>query len=325
MPEAATIENPQIDQADDLQALEALIAAEESKDTSSSLKPGQQAGQTPSAEPATTAPKAEAPKPKSDIPATPKGAPATNANAETTTDADDDNDPNLSRYEKAKRREARAWKEINAAKAALKAEREAIEKARQPGATDTPTGAPAATAAPKYSAEQYERAAESFEAQGKFDLADAARAEAQKLRANPAAAPAPTPAAENGAQRQQFEAAQLKVWEETKTKFPELLDRGGDMHKAFTEFLGQHPDVLSYAQGPLLAAEFVAARLDAARVPGFREQVQGLQKRIAELEASLAPIPAGGKSAVPGEKSWEDMTTTEQAAALEREAAAASG
>lgn len=172
-----------------------------------------------------------------------------------------------SAFEKAKKEKARrevTWEKINQEKAELAAQRsrlqrDAEELARMAQTVRTPPQ-PAPTPASPYSAEQYEQAAERLDGEGKFDLADAARAEARRQRTQPPAAaqrpqvPHQQPQAEAMVPGSpQFTTAWKQTLAELTTLDPDLARPDAAIFKATAEALkkdpalNQRPNGIAYA------------------------------------------------------------------------------
>lgn len=211
-----------------------------------------------------------------------------------------------SRYAKELERQERSWKAINERKAEL--EKREAELARREAELQAK-----ATAAPKYTAEQYERAADVFEQQGKYDLAEAAREEAKRLRENPRAdaeAQARQAALEH---KQGLEAS----WARVKAEMPEALDKSHPFNKALMEFIKAEPGVMDYPNGPYLAAQYVKVKLSADEAGKWKSEAETLRAKVRELEARVT-VPGGGVNQIPKPKAFEDMTLEEQGRELDR-------
>lgn len=226
---------------------------------------------------------------------------------------EDKGEENLSRYEKAKRREAAAWNKINEEKTRIAEERAAIAKEREQFQATKPNTV-------KFTAEQYEVAAEKFEAQGKFDLAEAAREEAKNLRANP---PKAEPQGETKPveKSKEFVDTQKKYWDAAKKEMPELIDPKSPVNATFKEILKVEPEFLQHPKGPYFAAKLAKAETAAARVPELENQVGTLKTELEKLK-KLTALPENG---IPGqikpEKAFHEMSVEEQERELEKELA----
>jgi len=248
---------------------------------------------------------------------------------------------NGSKFAKNQQRIAKTWQQINEEKLAVEAEKAKLAgeraewEAQRAAATRTtrnpePGTRNGSAGAGGFTAEQYARAAEQFEAQGKFDLADAAREQAEKLRTAAPLTPALSPRRGEGGE---FAARQKESWEKAKTEFPEILDTRSPVNKGLMEFIKAHPQVLQYDQGPYIAADYVRAKMAAARVEGLskeaaqvpelKKQVESLTAKINELEKLTSLPDGGGPTSRSGEsaKGFAEKTSAQMEAELERELA----
>lgn len=239
-----------------------------------------------------------------------------------------------SQYQKTKERAARTWKQINEAKLKLEAgwaKLAAAERAALNARLATPP-APVATSQPaqppEYTADHYEAAAEQFEDRGDFELADAAREEAKKLRA---AQPATHTRQASGVGQAQPQVG-AAAWAKAKADFPQIVDPQNPANAQLLQFIREHPQVLDYPQGPYLAAQLVVSTLaagkvpelqkEAARVPELTKQVETLTAKVKELQA-LTSLPSSGSPTTAGdargETPWAQRSTREMEAELDRE------
>lgn len=218
-----------------------------------------------------------------------------------------------SKYEKNRVRLEGGWKELNAEKATVRAtadtlkQREA-ELAKREAAVKE---AEAKARQPKYTPDDYERAALQFEEKGQYDLADAARAQAKELRDNP-----PPPPPTDAQAEAQYQAEQKEWWGKAATDFPKVAVKDSAENKALQALIAAEPGVLSDPKGLYYAARLVNAESSAASVPGLTQQVSELTAKVKELEGKLA-VPAGG--AAPGNLGpvpYEQKTEAEQEAEL---------
>jgi hypothetical protein len=222
----------------------------------------------------------------------------------------------LTRYQKEVQRRDQSWKKLNEEKAVIEQQKAEIaaeklklqeEKARKE------------TETPEYTPEDYEKNAELFEKQGRLDLAEAARAEAKKLRETPAA-------------DVHFKSAQKASWQKAVSKLPELNVKDSPAQQRLAKFIDANGALFQESPRAFeVAAEILSAqtdaekyKTDASRVPELQKQVEEMKAKITELTAKLTPSGDGGGD-MPGEKKFEDMTHAEQKKALEREAAQLDG
>lgn len=217
----------------------------------------------------------------------------------------------LTRYQKEVQRRDTSWKKLNEEKVLIEQQKAEIaaEKARLEEAK-----ARQAAEEPEFTPEQYEQNAELFEKQGRLDLAEAARAEAKKLRETPAA-------------DVHFKSAQKASWQKAVAKLPELNVKDSPAQKKLRAFIDANAPLFQESPRAFeVAAEILSAqteaetyKTDASRVPDLQKRVEELTAQVADLTAKLTPSGDGG-GAMPGEKKFEDMTRAEQREALRREA-----
>ncbi len=183
-----------------------------------------------------------------------------------------------SRYAKAVERQERSWADLNAQKETLARERAEFTRVQaEHEAAKTKAEA-------EFSPEAYEDAANKFEAAGKFDLADLAKAKALELRKNPPAAKA-APAAT--AQQQQAAALepQRREWAlKAGVDFPDVAKTNSAMQLRVAQLLNEEPDLKAHPKGIYMAARIAA-------LPGARtfeqlsdtEQFEELQRQAQEV------------------------------------------
>lgn len=193
-----------------------------------------------------------------------------------------------SRYEKARRRQDDAWKQINGEKESLRAERERLERER--GEFDQQRKAEEA----RYTPDQYEQAAKKFDADGKLELAELARQRAKELRDNPP--PSPQQAQVLKQEQEAHAKAMKEWWGKAAVDFPPVAQRGSPQHQALETFLKAEPEAVRSPKGMYYAARLVSAETAAARVPEMEKELGALRAKVKELEALTAPgaqdIPA---------------------------------
>lgn len=190
-----------------------------------------------------------------------------------------------SRYEKARGRQENAWKQINDEKAALKADRERLEASQRAFEEQRKTEEA------RFTPDQYDKAAEKFEKEGKFDLADLARQRASELRKNPP--PSPQQREVMAAQAAQHQAQMKEWWGKAAIDFPSVAKEGSTENQALAGFIKAEPDVLRSPKGMYYAARLVTAEQSAARVPAMEKELGALRARVKELEALTAPGGGG--------------------------------
>jgi len=218
-----------------------------------------------------------------------------------------------SRYQKAQERQQNSWSELNAGKDALKAEQNALRLEREEfQRKQGEHQAKVDQAEAEFSPEQYENAAKKFEAEGKFDLAELAKSKADELRKNPPA------------QRSQKAAAlvegQKREWAlKAGVDFPEVARTNSPLQLRVAQLFHDEPDLKSHPKGIYVAARIASLEAAAASVStlktqnGSQEKELGqLRAKVKELEALTAPGGPGSATHLPGEKSFEQKSDSEQ-------------
>jgi hypothetical protein len=265
-----------------------------------------------SEEVSTETPKDE--KPSSDTPAEPKAETAPKTEDTKAPDPEAEAEKQRSKYAKEMARREQSWKKLADEKAAFEKSRAEIESQKQELARQKQEFE-VSRQTPQYSVEDYEKAATKFEADGKFDLAEEARAAAKDLRDNP-----PDVRARAATERQQFVAENAKAWNEVKgdKRLAPLADKDGAFQKEALKLFpwvgedhqGNHP-IWKVAAAPRFIAEFMANKLESARVPELEKSLADAKSQIAELK-KLTAVPVGGSvhsKSTP--KSVADMTDAE--------------
>jgi len=219
--------------------------------------------------------------------------------------------PGESRFAKAQERQKRSWDELNAQKEALKAEKDAFEKERAEHAK-------AREAAEKeFSPEAYDEAARKFEEQGKFDLAELAKAKAAELRKNPPKSPRENAEIANAEQAKQSKEWALKAG----IDFPELAKTNSPLQVRVAQLFKEEPDLKAHPKGIYVAARIASLEAAAAGVTEKDKELGTLRARVKELEKLTSPGGGGSAAAIAaGEKPFEQKSEEEQLAELQKEA-----
>jgi hypothetical protein len=228
---------------------------------------------------------------------------------------------NKSRYEKARDRQERTWQELNAQKEAFKTEQETLKKAREEFERERHEyQAKRDEAEKQFTPEQYESAAKKFEAEGKFDLADLAKTKADELRKNP-------PALREGKAAQATEASRKEWTLKTGVDFPDIAKQNSPLQLRVAQLFQEEPELKAHPKGIYLAARLASLETEAARVSSLQtekaaqeKELGQLRAKVKELEGLTAPGGPGSTARLPGEKSFEQMSESEQFQALAREA-----
>ena len=260
-----------------------------------------------------------------------KQTPADKANSE-----EDEDDPKLTPFEKAKRRQNKAWKEITATKDQLKKERETLEAERK-AFEKTKTERAQPPEKPKhngFTAEDYDDVAKDFEAEGKLAERDKAKAIADKLRAEEQKQKQGDEVDESkfvklatgGRITQQEQAAMTQQWQTNLQRlgkeFPAMTEEGTPLRAEVTRLLKEFPILHTSGDGIAYAVQIADLSLKAAQVPELEKQLTELKAentRLTEL-TSLNPSASGRK---PEQRKIGDLPLEDAEQALREEAMAA--
>lgn len=220
-----------------------------------------------------------------------------------------------SKFAKEQERREKSWAKLNAEKEAFKKEQEALQRERDQIRSRQAEIEKKSTeeAKPRYTAEQYDTAAEKFDEEGKYELADLARQEAKRLRDT-----GENDRVKKSQMATQFKTQLMNSWTKAKSDFPTILTEGTEENKALVEFLKAEPDALKHPNGPYLAASYVTFRLKAAKAEAMSKELDSLKSKIKEYEQRLQIPGSGNPASIPGEKSFEEMTASEQERELQR-------
>jgi hypothetical protein len=217
------------------------------------------------------------------------------------------------RYEKAKSRLEKEWEDVRAEKARLKAERDAIENAKnqatQPSAEAQKSGSR------RFSAEDYREAAKSYREEGRDDLAKLADQKATEVET------------EERKEIEQKTQSELKsAWDKNLLEEvegnPELKDSNSALYKAVSDMLQNHAILRNYPAGIKDAVGIAKIRIKA-------ESASDLEKKVAEYERELvqlrkATMPASGQPSAPKKtKAFHELSLEEQEKELFKMAAEA--
>lgn len=234
--------------------------------------------------------------------------------------AGDDSKPK-SRFAKAQERLHGGWEQLNTSKAAIKAEQDVWQKQRDAEKAELQRQreefeSQRSQAEGKFTPDQYDAAAKKFEAEGKLDLADLAKAKAEELRRNPPGKPG---------DRQE---AARKEWALKAGKdFPELAKDNSPLQVRVAQLLNEEADFKSHPKGIYVAARIANLEAQAAQSKTLKETVaakdkelETLKAKVTELEQQTAPGGGNGVTRLPAGKTFEQMSGEEQLQQLEREA-----
>lgn len=187
-----------------------------------------------------------------------------------------------------------------------------------------------ATTSEEYTPEQWDRAADTWQKQGKFDLADAAREKAEELRRNP-----PQRSQERRSESRAITSNEppeetpgtpqfTAKWQENLTQLtaehPELKDPKSELYQATAKVLESDKRFSRFNDGIRAAFEIANLQLQANRVPTLEAKVKEQSEELAKLRAATQP-GAGTTETALKEKSFEEMSSAEQEAYLQQRAA----
>ena len=223
-----------------------------------------------------------------------------------------------SRFAKAKERLTGGWTELNAGKETLAREREVFAKEKQQlEAAKLEFQAQRDEAEKAISPETYDQAAKHYEEQGKFELAELARQKAEQLRKNPPA------------KKADVLEGQRKEWAlKAGVDFPELSKTNSSLQLRVSQLMSEEPDFKKHPKGIYVAARIASLEAEmekhkaaAAGVAEKDKEIGRLTEKVKELEALTSAGGAGGSQQLPGEKTYEQMSESEQLDSLRRDAA----
>lgn len=236
-------------------------------------------------------------------------------------------------YEKAQKKSAderarldKSWKELQAQRAAIAAERAEIERAK--AAKEPPAQQKPEDPLAEFTPEQLDKQAAVFEREGRYDMADYARKVAAEKRAAPPAAekqpPAgePRPAAEGPAGREQFMAEWNRNVAELKATEVDLQDPGTPLYKETEALIREVPLLSKMADGVKYAVQIAKLRIEASSVPGLKGRIGELEKEIKTLREATS-LGSGAPEKRGGPKDITQMSEAEAVNALRSLAAEA--
>jgi hypothetical protein len=190
-----------------------------------------------------------------------------------------------SKFAQEQARKTKTWETINAEKQAIKAEKEALARERdewqkqrqqtEAKANDTYRDEAG------FTADDYEKAAKEFEADGDKDLAKAASKKAAEARK--AAGEHQTKV-----QQERFN----KAWEDTyvrlSDKEPDLKDPNSDLYKSTVDLIGRFQILRAAPDGLAHAVEIVKLQQSAARSQSLDAENKSLKEQLDKLQKKTA-------------------------------------
>ena len=190
-----------------------------------------------------------------------------------------------SKFAQEQARKTKTWETINAEKQALKAEKEALARERdewqkqrqqtEAKANDTYRDEAG------FTADDYEKAAKEFEADGDKDLAKAASKKAAEARKAAGEH-------QNKVQQERFN----KAWEDTyvrlSDKEPDLKDPNSDLYKSTVDLIGRFQILRAAPDGLAHAVEIVKLQQSAARSQSLDAENKSLKEQLDKLQKKTA-------------------------------------
>jgi len=190
-----------------------------------------------------------------------------------------------SKFAQEQARKTKTWETINAEKQAIKAEKEALARERdewqkqrqqtEAKANDTYRDEAG------FTADDYEKAAKEFEADGDKDLAKAASKKAAEARKAAGEH-------QNKVQQERFN----KAWEDTyvrlSDKEPDLKDPNSDLYKSTVDLIGRFQILRAAPDGLAHAVEIVKLQQSAARSQSLDAENKSLKEQLDKLQKKTA-------------------------------------
>ena len=222
--------------------------------------------------------------------------------------------PKKSKWEKNEERKTSSWKQINAEKEEIKRQRESLLKEAEElksRKVDLDEGK-AYRDEKGFTAEDYENAAKRLKEEGDDDLASDAIDRAKEVRAE-------------GDKAQQQMVAK-KHWDAFESKRQELMQKHSELSKPDSELtqkanaiLTEHPSMQS-AAGLEQAVKIAQLQITAAGAETSEAQVKELTDKLTKLEKKMSVSGGFTNERVDGERSFDDLSDSEQTEYLRRAA-----
>lgn len=231
-----------------------------------------------------------------------------------------------SKFQQERARLDTTWKQVQAEREQIAREREQLAAERR-ALTERPAR-PHTTEKPKIdggTADDWDKVARDFEADGDAQLAEKAKANAAKLREQEKAAGAHG----GGQQRERFtpaEVAEMKVqWaanlEKAGKENPELTQEGTPLRARVAELLKTMALLHNSGDGITVAVEYAKNELKAKQADELEAKVTELEKEVERL-TGLTSLETGGAAPAATARKFDDLSIDEQEAALREETAA---
>jgi colicin import membrane protein len=217
-------------------------------------------------------------------------------------------------YGRDRERIGLTWDKVNAEKDANKAERAKLEADRKAFEAEREKAKPK-----KFTAEEYEKYADQAERAGKFDLADLARAEAERVRKEPKTEAAPTAAGagEPGKVDSGLSEEEAKEWiTRAGTEFPDAAKDGTPTAVKLRAIVDEQPGILDDPVALYYGARLATAEAKAELSDSQAKEIEALRAKVKDLETRSTPSSGGVTPPASGGKAAEDVSFEE----LERQA-----
>lgn len=233
-------------------------------------------------------------------------------------------EPELTEEEKRKGAERydRTWKQLQEDRDTFRKDRETWERklaARQEMLDHKEAQLKVGTV---YTAEDYEKAAKSFEEQGRYEHAEAARKEAARLRLNPPKQPKFLPA-ELDPESGEFQRHAQHYLAQVREQYPDISDKSSPLHQRTLDIVAANPIASQVPQGFALASKFAATELRAEKAETqVKELTAEINRLNQRLELNRSPVNERASSSTPaGPKSLdqEESDLAAMAAAADRD------
>ena len=223
-----------------------------------------------------------------------------------------------SKYEKAKQREADAWKKINDEKAAIQREREAVAREREEARRQQerqPKSAERVVDSKGYNADDYEATADKFVEEGDLEHAKAALKIAHDLRVKEAQQQLqgkPDPA-----QAEKFHTDWRADMDATLKAHADFAAPNSEAAKAMQQLLQEEPIFGQIPGGFGKAAAIIQLRQQAGKAQGLEVELGKAKAEVARL-TKLTTLTGGGPSAVTPARRFEELNESQMKAELLR-------
>lgn len=190
-----------------------------------------------------------------------------------------------SKFAQEQARKTKTWETINAEKQAIKAEKEALARERDEWQKQRQQTEAKASETYRdeagFTADDYEKAAKEFEADGDKDLAKAASKKAAEARKAAGEH-------QNKVQQERFN----KAWEDTyvrlSDKEPDLKDPNSDLYKSTVDLIGRFQILRAAPDGLAHAVEIVKLQQSAARSQSLDAENKSLKEQLDKLQKKTA-------------------------------------